>query len=206
MRFSIALGVPSPNMNRQSRRESGIGGTAERYGETSYRQTPQEHQALLNRYMGIKGIPPEIARAMGEEEEKASPRYWDTDSTPRYGGSTPSSSFVQAMDVSPALGLVTFTMKNGRSYSYPLSADQAGDIINANSIGAAYNKMCKLGRSNIPVMVSPRSGNRTGPAPMIIGGRGRSQSAAPAASSNAGGVMAPALIRVLGGVANLLKK
>ena len=206
MRFSIALGLPSPNMNKSSRRNSGIGGTAEKYGETNYKQSAKEHEALLNKYMGIPGIPVDIARAMGEEEEKASPRYWDTDSSPRYGGSTPSSSFVQAMDVSPALGLVTFTMKNGRSYSYPLSADQAGDILNANSIGAAYNKMCKLGHSKIPVVVTPRSGNLSGPAQMNIS-RSSANSSTPKALNDVrytnSGLVNPLLIKLLGAMSNL---
>lgn len=214
MRFSIALGMPSPNMNASSRRKSGIGGTAEKYGETNYKQTPQEHQALLNKYMAIPGIPPEIAKQMGEAEEKASPRYWDTDSAPRYGGSTPSSSFVQAMDVSPALGLVTFTMKNGRSYSYPLTADQAGDILNANSIGAAYNKFVKLGHSKIPVVVDPRSGNLSGPAQMHIPGAtaktGRTLmkglGAAPNVASTLGSSVTPLGLRALGEIVKLLKK
>jgi hypothetical protein len=158
-------------MNASSRRESQISGrTGERFGETNYRQTPEEHRALLDRYKGVKGIPPDVAAALGEEEEKLSPRYWDTDSEPRYGGSTPSSSFVTAMNVSPGLNLCTFTMKNGRSYSYALDPDRAGDILNSNSIGAAYNKMVKLGHSNIPVNVTPRSGARLGPAPMVLTG------------------------------------
>jgi len=215
MRFNIALGMPSPNMNANSRRTAGIGGTAEKYGETSYKQTPEEHRALLNKFMAIPGLPKDIARQMGEAEEKASPRYWDTDTTPRYGGSTPSSSFVQAMDVSPALGLCTFTMKNGRSYSYPLTADQAGDIINANSIGAAYNKFCKLGRSNIPVSITPRSGNLSGPPQMKIPAgttanpaviATRALQASPNIASTLGGGAAMLGLKGIGEIIKLLKK
>ena len=182
--FKIALGSGSPNMNASSRRNSQIGmNTAERFGETSYRQTPEEHRALLDRYKRVPGIPKEIAEQLGREEEKLSPRYWDTDAEPRFGGSTPSSSFVQAMNVSPGLNMVTFTMKNGRSYSYALDPNTAGNILNSNSIGAAYNKFVKLGRSNIPVSVTPRSGARSGPVPMVLNGSRSGISAAPAPST-----------------------
>jgi hypothetical protein len=156
-------------MNANSRRKADIPGTAERYGETSYKQTPEEHQALLNKYMGVKGLPREVALQLGAEEERRSPRYWIGDATPRYGGSTPSSSFIQAINVSPGLNLATITMKNGRSYSYAITPDQAGDLVNSNSLGAWYNKNIKLGRSNIPVQVDPRTGNRKGPPPMTGG-------------------------------------
>lgn len=188
--FHISLGGASPNMNASSRRESQIGGnTAEKFGETNYKQTPEEHRALLDRYKGVKGIPPDIAIALGKEEERLSPRYWDTDAEPRYGGSTPSSSFVQAMNVSPGLNMVTFTMKNGKSYSYALDADRAGDILNSNSIGAAYNKFVKLGKSNIPVNVTPRSGARSGPMPMVL--TGSRNGLAASGSTSTGGTMGP---------------
>jgi len=174
MLISVALGPTSPNMNANSRRKSTIPGTAERYGETSYKQTPEEHQALLNKYMGIKGLPKEIALQLGAEEEKRSPRYWIGDTAPRYGGSTPSSSFIQAINVSPGLNLATITMKNGRSYSYAITPEQAGDLVNSNSLGAWYNKNIKLGRSRIPVTVDARTGNRNGPPQMVIGTSGKS--------------------------------
>ena len=169
MFFSVALQGPSPNMNKQSRRKANIPGTAERYGESSYKQSPEEHQALLNKYMGVKGIPREVALQLGAEEERRSPRYWLGDESPRYGGSTPSSSFITGIHVSPGLNLATVTMKNGRSYSYAVTPDQIGDMINSNSLGAWYNKMLRLGRSNIPVQVDPRTGNRKGPPPMTGG-------------------------------------
>lgn len=215
MRFNIALGMPSPNMNASSRRKSNISGTAERYGESSYLQTPEEHRALLNKYMAIPGLPKEIAKQMGEAEEKASPRYWVTDSTPRYGGSTPSSSFIQAVDVSPALGLCTITMKNGRSYSYPVTPEQAGNMINANSLGAWYNKFLKLGHSNIPVVVDPRSGNLSGPPQMKIPAgttanpaviATRALQASPNIASTLGGGAAMLGLKGIGEIIKLLKK
>lgn len=184
MLINVALGPTSPNMNANSRRKSTIPGTAERYGETAYKQTPEEHQALLNKYMGVKGIPREVALQLGVEEEKRSPRYWLGDTAPRYGGSTPSSSFIKAINVNPGLNLATITMKNGRSYSYAITPEQAGDLVNANSLGAWYNRNIKLGRSNIPVQVDARSGARNGTPAMQIGG--------PASGKSGGyGVMAP---------------
>lgn len=161
--FSVALGPTSPNLNANSRRRSTIPGSAERYSETSYKQTPQEHQALLDKYKGVKGLSPEIAEALGREEEARSPRYWDGDATPRYGGSTPSSSFITGVNVNPGIGLATITMKNGRSYSYPITAEEAGQMINSNSLGAWYNRRVKLGHTNIPEQITSRSGAINGP-------------------------------------------
>jgi len=211
MYIPVTVLGPSPNMNSQSRRKDQIAGTAERYGETAYVQTPEEHRALLDKFKGVAGIPPELAVALGEEEEKRSPRYWITDQSPRYGGSTPSSSFVAGINVSPGLNMATITMKNGKSYSYAISPDQAGDLVNANSLGAWYNRNIKLGRSKIPVTVDPRSGNRTGPAPMVLGGtRSGLAAATPVNQANASGeqvltIGVPALIRALGQFGKLIK-
>lgn len=205
--FSVALGPTSPNMNANSRRRSTIPGSAERYCETSYRQTPEEHQALLDQFKGVKGLPPDVAEALGREAEAKSPRYWDGDAVPRYGGSTPSSSFITGINVNPGIGLATIQMKNGRSYSYPITADQAGELLNANSIGAAYNKLVKLGHSNIPVEITSRSGARSGPSQFRtdLGRSSRNFAAAPDSGINAlSAIIGPAAaIGILSGLAKL---
>ena len=202
---------PSPNMNSKSRRDETIPGSAERYSETAYKQTPEEHRALLDKYKGVKGIPADVAIILGEEEEKRSPRYWIGDASPRYGGNTPSSSFIAGVNVSPGLNMATITMKNGRSYSYAISPDQAGELTNANSLGAWYNKNIKLGRSKIPVSVTPRNGNRIGPAPILLSGT-RSGLSSPMPSSSPAGsptdmitIGVPSLIRALGQFGKLIK-
>ena len=199
--FSIALGPSSPNMNASSRRRSTIPGSAERYSETSYQQTPEEHQKLLDQFKGVKGLSPSMAEALGREAEAKSPRYWRGDAVPRYGGSTPSSSFITGINVNPGIGLATIQMKNGRSYSYPITADQAGELLNANSIGAAYNKLVKLGHSNIPVAITGRSGARSGPAP-FRGGTAMSGSPSKAFAMSPDSGMS-SLISVLGPAAAL---
>lgn len=207
MYISVALGGHSPNLNANSRRKSTIPGTAEKYSETCYMQSPEEHRALLEKYKGVKGMPAALAEALGEEEERRSPRYWKTDTQPRYGGSTPSSSFIQGINVSPGLNIATITMKNGRSYSYPLTTEQAGELTNANSLGAWYNKNIKLGRSKIPVSVDARSGNLSGPDPIVLGGSGRSGKLR--LTNTSGGNVAEAIlplgIRALGSLAKLIK-
>lgn len=207
--FSVALGGSSPNMNASSRRRSTIPGSAERYCETSYKQTPEEHQALLDQFKGVKGMPLEVAEALGREAEAKSPRYWDGDAVPRYGGSTPSSSFITGINVNPGIGLATIQMKNGRSYSYPITADQAGELLNANSIGAAYNKLVKLGHSNIPVEITTRSGARSGPAPFTtdLGSSSKRFAAAPDSGINAlASVVGPAAaVGIISGLVKLAK-
>jgi len=210
MFIPVTVLPPSPNMNSQSRREETIPGSAEKYSETAYKQTPEEHQALLDKYKNVKGMPPALAIILGEEEEKRSPRYWLGDQSPRYGGNTPSSSFIAGVNVSPGLNMATITMKNGRSYSYAISPDEAGELTNANSLGAWYNKKIKLGKSKIPVSVTVRSGNRIGPAPIVLTGSRNGLTAVPSAPSSQTTSaipesLVPMIVRGLGEFGKLIK-
>ena len=157
-KFSIIMGGSSPNMNASSRRHGSIAGLPGlKYSETSYQMSPQEEQALRNSYMNIPGIDRATAIRLGEEAVAKSPHYRASDAAPRYGGSTPSSSFIQAVNVSPALGLASITMKNGRTYSYPISAKQAGELVNADSLGKFYNAYIKLHRGGAGTSTIPKS-------------------------------------------------
>lgn len=161
-RFSVALGPGPVNMNASSRRHSSISGLpGMKYSETSYAMTPQEEEALRNSFKNIPGIDPVTAQKLGDEAVAKSPHYRMADANPRYGGSTPSSSFIQAVDVSPALGLATITMKNGRSYSYPITSKQAGELINADSLGRWYNANIKLHRGGPGASTIPKSTDAT---------------------------------------------
>lgn len=167
MFFSIALGPITRgkgNYNASSRRmyRDPAATDGSKLSETSFKQTPQEHQALLDSFKNEPGINPAVAIELGEQAEKACPRYWDGDESPRHGGTTPSSSFIQGISVSPNLGLATVITKNGKSYSYKLTADQVADAINSNSIGSWYNKFIKGAKVKEPVVSSPRSGNPSG--------------------------------------------
>lgn len=167
MYFSIALGPITKgngNYNSNSRRKVKVPGASDgsNFSETSYKQTPQEHEALLNAYRDNPNLTPSQRIELGRLAEKSSPRYWDNDKTPRMGGSTPSSSFVKGANLSPNLGIVTLTMKNGRNYSYKLSKDEVAEMINSNSIGSWYNSRVRRTGTRSPVVSSPRSGIAAG--------------------------------------------
>lgn len=167
MHFSIALGPITRgkgNYNANSRRmyRDPAATDGSKLSETSFKQTAKEHQDLLDSYKNEPGINPAVAIELGEAAEKACPRYWDGDNEPRHGGTTPSSSWVTGVNLSPNLGLATVTTKNGKTYSYKLSADEVADMINSNSIGSWFNKFLKGAQTKTAVVSSPRSGTPSG--------------------------------------------
>lgn len=158
MKFDVTLMEPSPNMNSMSRRHGAIAGLpGMKYSETSYAMSPQEERALRDSFKSVPGIDPITAQRLGDEAVAKSPHYRAADANPRYGGSTPSSSFIQAVNVSPALGLASITMKNGKTYSYPISAKAAGELINSDSLGRWYNANIKLRRCGPGAGTIPKS-------------------------------------------------
>lgn len=169
-KFNVALLGPSPNMNSMSRRHGAIAGLPTmKYSETSYAMSPQEERALRDSFKNVPGIDPITAQRLGDEAVAKSPHYRAVDGAPRYGGSTPSSSFIQAVNVSPALGLASITMKNGRTYSYPISAKEAGELINADSLGKWYNANIKLHRGGAGTSTIPKSTDATTTAQVLTG-------------------------------------
>lgn len=162
MKFNLIQGGSSPFMNASSRRHGAISGLpGMKYSETSYAMTPQEEKALRDSFKNVPGIDPITAQKLGDEAVAKSPHYRASDSNPRYGGSQPGSSFITGVDVSPALGLVSITMKNGRTYSYPISANDAGKLINADSVGRWYNANIKLHRGGPGASTIPKSTDAT---------------------------------------------
>lgn len=169
-KFHVALGAGPVNMNASSRRHASISGLPGlRYSETSYAMTPQEERALRESFMHVPGINPIMAKQLGDEAVAKSPHYRPFDANPRYGGSTPSSSFIQAVNVSPGLGLASITMKNGRTYSYPIDSKAAGELINADSLGRWYNANIKLHRGGPGASTIPKSTDATTTAQVLTG-------------------------------------
>lgn len=157
-KFQVMLGSGPVNGNASSRRHGAIAGLPGlRYSETSYAMTPQEEKALREAFLHIPGIDPVTAQKMGDDAVAASPHYRPAESDPRYGGSTPSSSFIQAVNVSPGLGLASITMKNGKTYSYPIDSKAAGELINSSSLGRWYNANIKLHRGGPGASTIPKS-------------------------------------------------
>lgn len=157
-KFNVRVIGPSPNFNSMSRRHGAIAGLPGlKYSETSFEMSPQEERALRDSFKNIKGIDPITAARLGEEAVAKSPHYRASDASPRYGGSTPSSSFIAGVSVSPSLGLCSITMKNGRTYSYPITSKQAGELINADSLGKWYNANIRLDRRGSGTSTIPKS-------------------------------------------------
>lgn len=161
-KFNVTLLGPSPNLNSMSRRHGAIAGLPGlKYSETSYEMSPQEERALRDSFKNIPGIDPVTAVKLGDEAVAKSPHYRASDANPRFGGSTPSSSFIAGVSVSPALGLASITMKNGRTYSYPITSKQAGELINADSLGKWYNANIRLQRRGSGTSTIPKSTDAT---------------------------------------------
>lgn len=160
MRFSVALLAPTvgnANMNSASRRGVPISGfPGANYSETSYAMTKAEEDAIRKSFRNLPGMDPVTAEVLAEEAMNIDPHYRASESIPKYRGSTPSSSFIQGVDVSPNLGLATITMKNGKSYSYPISSDKAAELINSGSLGRFYNANIKLKKAGPGAASIPR--------------------------------------------------
>lgn len=170
MKFHVSLGSSSPNMNAMSRRNASISNLPGlKYAETSYQMSAAEERALRDAFKHVPGIDPITAQRLGDEAVAKSPHYRATDATPRYQGSTPSSSFISGVDVSPALGLASITMKNGKTYSYPISSKAAGELINANSLGKWYNANIKLHRGGSGTTTIPKGTDASTTAQVITG-------------------------------------
>lgn len=159
-RFSVALLAPTvgnANMNSASRRGVQIAGfPGATYSETSFPMTKAEEDAIRRSFRNLPGMDPVTAETLAEEAMAIDPHYRASDAAPKYNGSTPSSSFIQGVDVSPGLGLATITMKNGRSYSYPISPDKAAMLINSGSLGKFYNANIKLKRAGSGAASMPK--------------------------------------------------
>ena len=111
--------------------------------ESAYRQTPEEHEALLHKYEDASQTPMErlLAIQRGIDEEKLNPKYWD-DATPRLdlGGS---SSWIDNIEYIPSLGIAIMNT-NGREYYYPMSPNEVGNWMTSDSLGSFYNQYVKL--------------------------------------------------------------
>lgn len=109
----------------------------------AYRQTPEEHEALLHQFEKPGMNPAELLKAIqeGMDAEKANPKYWD-DETPRVdlGGS---SSWIDNIEYIPSLGIAVMHT-DGREYYYPMTADEVGNWMTSDSLGSYYNANVKL--------------------------------------------------------------
>ena len=113
--------------------------------DAAYRQTPEQHQALLNRFIRPGMSPTELALAKmrGQQLERMDPRYWD-DTEPRRP-LNPSSGWIDEIEYLPDLGLSRMRTESGREYYYPTTSNKVGNWVAAREgIGEFYNRNIKL--------------------------------------------------------------
>lgn len=110
--------------------------------DAAYRQSPTEHQEALDQFERADQTPIEkmIAAQEGIEAERELPQYWD-DTTPRRDLST-ASHWIDDVEYFPDLGIASMNV-NGKQYVYPLTNEEMGDWMTADSIGSWYNNLIK---------------------------------------------------------------
>lgn len=130
MRFTVGNGTRNALLNRTEK-------------DAAYKQTPVEHEEMLNKYVRPTDTPVErqIHLLQGQKEESEYPKYWNTDETPRRD-LNPSSSFIRNVEVVPDMGITRLTLGN-KQYNYVVNPDEAGDMLTDFSIGHFYNNRIK---------------------------------------------------------------
>jgi len=106
--------------------------------DAAYKQSPSEHEELLNRYVkpGMSPAQLLLAQLQGEQLEKLYKKYW-LEETPRYEFS-PSSSWIRRVENLGDLGLTGITTDRGRTYWVPQSSEEAGDFVTSPSLGSYW--------------------------------------------------------------------
>lgn len=110
--------------------------------DAAYRQTPVEHQEVLDQFQSPNMTPMEkmFAAEQGIEAEQALPKYWDDDMPRRDLGTA--SHWIDEVEYFPDLGIASMSV-NGKQYIYPLTNDEMGNWMTADSIGSWYNNLIK---------------------------------------------------------------
>lgn len=107
------------------------------------RQTPEDHEYALSKYMDDPNIPPERAMKLGVRNEQQLPKWWN-DRDPRLPV-TPSSSAVSSARIGPDGDIYIRFSPTGKEYQYegstdPVRASQIlAQLVTADSIGRAVN-------------------------------------------------------------------
>lgn len=111
--------------------------------EAFIRQTQEEHDAALDKYMDNPDIPPERKVKLGERAEQQLVKWWN-DHDPRLPV-TPSSSCVSSARIGPNGDIYIKFSPNGIEYQYEGSPDPVEaskilqDLVTSPSIGRAVN-------------------------------------------------------------------
>ena len=111
--------------------------------EAFLRQTQEEHDAALDKYMDDPNIPPERKIRLGERAEQQLAKWWN-DHDPRLPV-TPSSSCVSSARIGPNGDIYVKFSPGGKEYQYEGSPDPVEasrvlqELVTAPSIGRAVN-------------------------------------------------------------------
>ena len=133
----------------------GLGGNILKGGDrkAAERQTKEEHDDLLDiknlpGYSRFLAMPPGPAKTLAlkalemeaEERERTNPKWW-MDERPRRE-ITQSDSFINGVSVDPNSGMGSVQIRD-RIYMYPMTTQQATDMVNSDSLGQYFNNILK---------------------------------------------------------------
>lgn len=133
----------------------GLGGNILKGGDrkAAERQTKEEHDDLLDiknlpGYSRFLAMPPGPAKTLAlkalemeaEEQERTNPKWW-MDERPRRE-ITQSDSFINGVSVDPNSGMGSVQIRD-RIYMYPMTTQQATDMVNSDSLGQYFNNILK---------------------------------------------------------------
>lgn len=133
----------------------GLGGNVLKGGDrqAAERQTQEEHDNLLDiknlpGYSRFLAMPPGPAKTLAlkalemeaEEQERTNPKWW-MDERPRRE-LTQSDSFISGVSVDPNSGMGSVQIRD-RIYMYPMTTQQATDMVNSDSLGRFFNNVLK---------------------------------------------------------------
>lgn len=133
----------------------GLGGNILKGGDrkAAERQTQEEHDNLLDiknlpGYSRFLALPPGPAKTLAlkslemeaEENERTNPKWW-MDERPRRE-ITQSSSFINGVSVDPNSNMGTVQIKD-RIYVYPMTTQQASEMVNSDDLGRYFNNILK---------------------------------------------------------------
>lgn len=110
--------------------------------EAAYRQNETEHDDTIHQFEKPGMTPPEklLATQEGIEAEKELPEYWDEEVPRRDLGTA--SHWIDEVEYFPDLGIASMNV-NGKQYIYPMTNEDMGEWMTADSIGSYYNNLIK---------------------------------------------------------------
>lgn len=110
--------------------------------DAAYRQSETEHNDAIHQFEkpGMTPVEKLLATQEGIEAEKELPEYWNEEVPRRDLGTA--SHWIDEVEYFPDLGIASMNV-NGKQYIYPMTNEDMGDWMTADSIGTYYNNLIK---------------------------------------------------------------